>query len=139
MSWSAVTSRACCTCGAAWPGGVDPCPSGTSPRCSTRPAPVPTPGPDHQPGGDPPPTTWRRVTSTPMAHAPKSHDLLAGTTLRSRTSAAVADSHLRATLHHVTDRLAASRETGAASIRNWEELRTAARSVRADIIARLPE
>jgi len=67
------------------------------------------------------------------------HDLLSGTTLRTRTAGAVADDRLRATLHHVTDRLADSRLTGAATIGNWEELRTAARAVRADVIARLPE
>ena len=36
------------------------------------------------------------------------HDLLSGTTLRTRTAGAVADDRLRATLHHVTDRLADS-------------------------------
>ena len=68
-----------------------------------------------------------------------SHELLVGTTLRRRTADAVADDHLRSTLQYVTDRLATSRQAGAGLLDNWEELRTAARALRADTIARLPE
>jgi L-lactate dehydrogenase complex protein LldF len=68
-----------------------------------------------------------------------SHDLLAGTTLRGRASGAVGDEHLRSALRHVTNLLAENRLNAAASLDNWEELRDAARSMRAGIIARLPE
>ncbi len=68
-----------------------------------------------------------------------SHDLLAGTTLRSRARRAIGDDHLRSVFRTVTDRLAEGRLAGAASVENWEELRDAARSMRAGIIARLPE
>ncbi len=68
-----------------------------------------------------------------------SHDMLTGTTLRGRASDAVADEHLGGALRHVTNLLAENRINAAASLDNWEELRDAARSMRAGIIAKLPQ
>ena len=67
------------------------------------------------------------------------HDLLSGTTLRERATRAAGDAKLRGTLARVSDRFAGGREIAAAAIENWEELRTAARAVRARNIRRLPE
>lgn len=59
--------------------------------------------------------------------------------LRSRARAAVADDHLRGALRSFTDRLAAGRIEAQSSVENYEELREAARSIKAGVLDRLPE
>ena len=58
---------------------------------------------------------------------------------RARAERATADAHLRGVLHNVTDRLIDSRRVAQGHLDNSEELRRAARSMRDDIIRRLPE
>ena len=67
------------------------------------------------------------------------HDLLTGTTLRSRAAGAVANGHLRSALASFSDRFSDGRLAAAAALENWEEMRTAARAVRARNIQHLPE
>ena len=66
-------------------------------------------------------------------------DLLTGTTLRERSVRAIGDANLHRNLANVTNRLAGMRSSGAATLQNFEELREAARSIRAGVIARLPD
>jgi len=63
---------------------------------------------------------------------------LEGTTLRQRTAAAVADPVLRARVAKAVDRFAGGRRRALAELEDADGLRTAARSVRAEILADLP-
>jgi L-lactate dehydrogenase complex protein LldF len=67
------------------------------------------------------------------------HAALSSATLRQRAAGATADAHLGSALRNVTNRLAGLRLDAQASLDNFEEMRAAARAVRAGIIARLPE
>jgi L-lactate dehydrogenase complex protein LldF len=58
--------------------------------------------------------------------------------LRVRATAAVADAHLQIALQNATDRFALGRGLATMSV-NWEELREAARSIRAGIMRHLPD
>ncbi len=64
---------------------------------------------------------------------------LEGTTLRERMAAAVADPVLRRNVPRAVDRFATSRVTGLAELGDAEGMRVAARAVKADVLARLPE
>ncbi len=65
---------------------------------------------------------------------------LEGTTLRERAGVAIANTHVRRAIQHVTDKkLATGRESGYGSLDNTEVVRDAARTMRADIVSRLPE
>jgi L-lactate dehydrogenase complex protein LldF len=69
--------------------------------------------------------------------APHGHQL-AGTTLRERTAAAVADPVLRQRVAKAVDRFARGRQVALAELEDADGLRTAARKVRAEILADLP-
>lgn len=73
-----------------------------------------------------------------MGRARMARDNLTGTTLRERAARAVGDEHLQSALASATDLLVERKEVGSASVTNWEELRQAARRVRADVLADLP-
>ena len=60
-------------------------------------------------------------------------------TLRERSAIAVVDEQLQGALENATDRFANQKAVGTAAVANWDELRTAARSIRAQVLARLPE
>ena len=60
------------------------------------------------------------------------------TALRVRSADAVVDDRLQLALQNATDRFALGRGLATMSV-NWEELREAARSIRAGIMSRLPE
>lgn len=66
-------------------------------------------------------------------------DLLRGTTLRQRAQRSLADDGLREVLHEVTSRRDDLRLAAEGAVPNHGELREAARRVRADNLARLPE
>src|SRR5438552_15974669 len=63
---------------------------------------------------------------------------MARSALRVRASDAVADDRLQRALQNATDRFALGRGLATMSV-NWEELREAARSIRAGIMSRLPD
>ncbi len=63
---------------------------------------------------------------------------LVGTTLRTRSKTALADSHLHDAMAKATDRFALGRGLATMSV-NWEELRDGARALRTRLLARLPE
>src|SRR4051812_36255181 len=67
------------------------------------------------------------------------HDLLTGTTLRERAAKAVADDHLQGALQAATDRFSRGCDSAAGAVSNYEELRAAARYIRADVLSRLPD
>lgn len=66
------------------------------------------------------------------------HDMLKGTTLRRRAARAIADEHLHTTLRTATDKFVGQRLAGISTLGNFEQLRTAARSIRAEVLADLP-
>src|SRR2546426_8344491 len=63
---------------------------------------------------------------------------MARSALRVRASGAVSDDRLQRALQNATDRFALGRGLATMSV-NWEELREAARSIRAGIMSRLPD
>jgi len=63
---------------------------------------------------------------------------LAGTTLRQRSATAIGDAQLKRNLAAQTDRLAGMRVRGLAALDGVDDLRQAARSVKAGLIANLP-
>jgi L-lactate dehydrogenase complex protein LldF len=65
--------------------------------------------------------------------------LLHGTTLRQRTASAVADPVLRRNVARAVDRFATHRGHGLAELDDSDGLRRAARAVKGDVLARLPE
>ncbi|MDX1620350.1 MAG: LutB/LldF family L-lactate oxidation iron-sulfur protein [Nitriliruptorales bacterium] len=68
-----------------------------------------------------------------------SHELLAGTTLRQRATHALADEQLRRTLRTTTAYRDGLRRQAEAGLTNHPELRAAARRVRSQNLAKLPE
>ncbi|HZQ28894.1 MAG TPA: LutB/LldF family L-lactate oxidation iron-sulfur protein [Acidimicrobiales bacterium] len=60
-------------------------------------------------------------------------------TLRERARIAVANDELQVALERATDRFATQKVAGASTVANYEELREAARWVRAGVLARLPD
>ncbi len=77
-------------------------------------------------------------TASTSTHQPTSVPLRAPT-LRNRAATATGDLHLRGALRNVTNKLVDQRTGAQAQLDNYEDLRRAARALRADIIARLPE
>jgi len=65
--------------------------------------------------------------------------LLGHTTLRQRTTQATANVRLRGSLARAVHRLGAGRESAFETLGNGDELKVAARAIRADLLARLPE
>src|SRR5947209_20111858 len=70
---------------------------------------------------------------------PVAEHLLEGTTLRQRAADAVADDHLGLAIGRATDRMKTQKALGSGTLTNYEELRTAARAIRTESLARLPE
>jgi L-lactate dehydrogenase complex protein LldF len=66
------------------------------------------------------------------------HHQLAGTSLRQRTAAAVADERLRANVARAVDRFATHRTEGLAELDDADGLRRAARAVKQQVLAGLP-
>ncbi len=65
--------------------------------------------------------------------------VLEGTTLRERAGSAIADTHTRRAIQHVTDKkLSTGQASGYGGLNNTDELRDAARAMRAEIVADLP-
>ena len=59
--------------------------------------------------------------------------------LRVRTTAAVADTRLRASLVNATDTFAERKDGATGQLADWDGLRAAGRAVRADVLAHLPD
>jgi L-lactate dehydrogenase complex protein LldF len=67
------------------------------------------------------------------------HHQLEGTTLRQRTAAAVADERLRVNVGRAVDRFASHRVEGLAELEDSDGLRSAARAVKQQVLADLPD
>ncbi|MGH9138499.1 MAG: lactate utilization protein B, partial [Acidimicrobiales bacterium] len=78
------------------------------------------------------------MTTTTATTTPQQRWLLGTAPLRARTAAAVGDERLRHNVAHAVDRFAGHRLTGLAELHDADGLRSAARAVRASVLADLP-